>query len=146
MAPAGTFSISFPKASVSKSGPEELAKTKQIMDTIDQALAFGQGIVSRLTKLDAANLVWLLAIVLGYVLKFVSVFPNKFIPVASFVFTVSSYIVMTGEPGQPLRDFWMDLVLGILFWGFAWGLHKAVLSKHIDKKLFGEDEEEKPKP
>lgn len=110
------------------------------MEAFDQALAFGQGVVSRLTKLDPANLVWLLAIVLGYVLKFVSIFPNKFIPLASFVFTVSSYVVMTAEPGQPLREFWISLVLGILFWGFAWGLHKAILSKRIDRKLFGEDQ------
>lgn len=106
------------------------------METFDQVFDVIGQIVGRLTKLDPANLVWLLAIILGYVLKWVSVFPNRFIPVVSLVITVCSYFVMSAEPGQPLKKFVTDVVLGILFWGFAWGLHAAVLKKWIDEKLF----------
>lgn len=115
------------------------------METLDQVLTFGQGVVARLTKLDPANLVWLLSVVFGYVLKFVSIFPNKFIPAASFVVTLCAYTVMSAEPGQPLKKLATDVVLAILFWGFAWGLHKAILSHWIDKRLFDEEESVDPK-
>src|SRR5690349_8838056 len=106
------------------------------MDFLNTALDTASQIVGRLTKLDPANLVWILAIVFGYVLKWVAVFPNRFIPLASCLATISSYCAMVFQAGQPPKKYVADIVLGILFWGFAWGLHAAILKRWIDEKLF----------
>jgi len=85
------------------------------------------------------------AIMLGYMLKSASVFPNKFIPWVTMPFTAIVFMVLnlcadlmaaTPHPWLRMPGFF---VYGFIFGGFAWFFHARVLKGWIDPKLFNED-------
>lgn len=88
----------------------------------------------------------LFAIALGYLLKIVSAFPNKFIPLVVVVFCTIGFMVVA--PARPAelelriylgRNFLIGFIIGFV----AWTFHAQILKRWVDPRLFNDT---KPNP
>jgi hypothetical protein len=109
-----------------------------IKELLDKAL-------EEITTLHGPSLVVVFIILLGYALKMIPAFPNKLIPLVSFVIGPILTPIMVGWPDTgsippgvrwPEYASWATvLVQGFLFACIAWIMHGKVLRKLIDDKV-----------
>lgn len=87
----------------------------------------------------AGVLVVLLSICLGYLLRGIRVFENRFIPLVVVIASTILFMLLspTREAGTPLR-IWLtrNFIIGFILGFVAWGLHKLIL-QHIEDKVPG---------
>jgi hypothetical protein len=102
-------------------------------------------LILQVTTLKGPSAVVVFIIMLGYALKMVPKFPNKYIPLASFVIGPVLTLILVGPPGTGTLSpnlFWPDLaahvsclVTGFLLSCVAWIMHAKFLRKMIDDKV-----------
>lgn len=101
--------------------------------------------ILELTALQGPSLVVVFIIMLGYALKMIPKFPNKFIPLVSFIVgpILTPFMVKWPDVGDmPSGVRWPEitawatvLVMGLLLACLAWILHGKFLRKLIDDKI-----------
>lgn len=87
----------------------------------------------------AGVLVMLFACALGYVLKSVAAFPNRWIPAVVVGFTTLVFVLIMPERGadMPGRVYYgRGVIIGFLFGFAAWAFHAQVLKRWLDPKIF----------
>ena len=93
----------------------------------------------KLMGAPAGVLVIFLAIALGYLLKGIRVFDNRFIPLAVVIASTIFFMLLspTRDVVTPLR-IWLtrNFIIGFILGFVAWALHKLVL-QHIEDKIPG---------
>ena len=107
-------------------------------ELIDQAIA-------RITALQGASAVIACIVMLGYALKMISGFKNKYIPLVSFAVGPPLTMILVGwpEPGNmapnlrwPEAAAWVtSFIQGFLFACIAWISHAKILRRFIDDKI-----------
>lgn len=87
------------------------------------------------------------AIALGYLLKTIAAFPNKYIPLVVVVFcTVGFLIIAPARPADMAlriylgRNFLIGFIIGFL----AWTFHAQILKRWVDPKLFSDNQPPSP--
>mgnify|MGYP000384882049 CR=1 FL=1 len=101
--------------------------------------------ILQVTRLQGPSAVVVFVIMLGYACKMIQGFPNRYIPLVSFVAGPALTLILVGPPGteqMPPNLFWPDLaaytsclVTGFLLSCLAWIMHAKVLRKWIDDKV-----------
>lgn len=81
------------------------------------------------------------AIALGYLLKAIAAFPNKYIPLVVVAFCTIGFMVIA--PARPTdmalriylgRNFLIGFIIGFV----AWTFHAQILKRWVDPKLFSD--------
>ena len=95
-------------------------------------------------------LVAIFAIAIGYILKTIPKFNNRFIPVVVVTFcTVAFMLVAPAAPDMALR-IWLvrNFMLGVIIGFLAWTFHAQLLRRFVDPKIFKDpcDTNFTPKP
>lgn len=101
--------------------------------------------ILQVTRLQGPSAVVVFVIMLGYACKMIQGFPNRYIPLVSFVTGPVLTLILVGPPGtgqMPPNLFWPDLaaytsclVTGFLLSCLAWIMHAKFLRKWIDDKV-----------
>ena len=103
----------------------------------------------------AGVLVIFLSIALGYLLKGISVFQNRFIPLAVVIASTTLFMLLAPErdAATPLR-IWLtrNFIIGFILGFVAWATHKLIF-QHVEDKVPGlkqwisqDDKESNPPP
>jgi len=111
--------------------------------------------VSYMMTAPAAVITIVGCILLGYFIKLVPGLPNKFIPLINLIAGPVMFILM--ETGKPTHIAHPQIMFGVIGLGLSMAslaIHKTILRRWIDPKLFKPDDDsappfadvEKPKP
>jgi hypothetical protein len=109
------------------------------------AFDFIDPLLISLTALRGPKLLIAFVVVLGYGLKLIPSFPNKYIPAATLCAgpILAPFIVAWPQPGdmEPNLRYneaaaWIQIIImGVLLSSLAWATHAKILRKLIDDKL-----------
>lgn len=100
--------------------------------------------IGRLLSLDPANLVVVGTIAFGYLLHFnFEKFPKKYIRLATAAFTLILYPLLAWKKDQPFSKLVEDVVVAMVLWVVALGVHKFILLPLREKFLKGKTEPDK---
>lgn len=91
-------------------------------------------------------LAMLFAIFIGYILKSVRFFNNRYIPfvviptatIAYCLMQISSFMLKP-EPHHPWLYLTTNIVHGVIYASFAWLIHAQILKRFLDPRLFNDD-------
>lgn len=98
---------------------------------------------SDLAGLPSGVLVMLFAVALGYLLKSLAIFPNRYIPLVVIGFCTLGFMVIA--PARPAdmaariyhgRNFLIGFILGFA----AWTFHAQILKRWVDPKIFNDNQ------
>ena len=81
------------------------------------------------------------AIALGYLLKTIAAFPNRFIPLVVVVFcTVGFMVIAPNKPDDMALRIYLgrNFIIGFIIGFLAWTFHAQILKRWIDPKLFND--------
>lgn len=87
------------------------------------------------------------AISLGYLLKTIAAFPNRYIPLVVVAFCTIGFLIIA--PARPAdmelriylgRNFLIGFIIGFL----AWTFHAQILKRWVDPKLFSDKQPPSP--
>lgn len=94
-------------------------------------------------------LVAAVAIVIGYVLRTIPQFNNKYIPLFVVVFCTVIFMLIAPArlPEMPER-IWLvrNLCIGLIIGFASWTFHAQLLARFVDPKLFPPEPTDPPKP
>lgn len=103
--------------------------------------------IVKITALSGPTLLIVTLWMIGYFFKLIQWFPNRFIPIVTFLLAVlmTPFVVLwpaSGDQPQGLR--WPEITAwvqtfdrAVLLWALAWLTHATALKKLIDEKLNG---------
>ena len=86
------------------------------------------------------------AIALGYVLKTIPAFNNKFIPLIVVCFcTVGFMLIAPARPADMALRIWLarNFIIGFIIGFAAWTLHAQLLRRLVDPKFFPDNNQTK---
>ena len=87
------------------------------------------------------------AIALGYLLKTVPVFPNRYIPLVVVGFcTIAFMLIAPAKAAESTTRIWLvrNFIIGFIIGFAAWMFHAQLLRRFVDPKLWPQEEPPQP--
>lgn len=97
----------------------------------------------QLAGAPAGVLLGIFAIALGYILKTIPAFPNKYIPLVVVAFcTVGFMVIAPARPADMLPRIYhgRDFIIGFIIGFAAWTFHAQILKRWVDPKFLKDEQ------
>lgn len=116
----------------------EVSQAQEIVSKVVDAASY-------VSTAPASAITFIGCLLLGYFLKMVPMFPNKFIPLVNVIAGPLLFLAMEmDKPTQIAHPAVMHAIVGTGIGMTAWVVHRTILRKWLDPKLFIADDDSKP--